>query len=58
MRVLYDMYSWLSRCSEAKGSSTGLFLIGPTKVNTRIFFNVGISSWPLFIHYTLNMFIQ
>ena len=35
MRVLYDMYSWLSRCSEARGSSTGLFLIGPTKVNTR-----------------------
>ena len=35
MRVLYDMYSCLSRCSEARGSSTGLLLIGPTKVNTR-----------------------
>ena len=25
--------SWLLRCSTARGSSTGLFLVGPTKVN-------------------------
>ena len=27
-----DLYSWLSRCSTARGSSSGLFLVGPTKV--------------------------
>ena len=27
-----DIYSQLLRCSTARGSSTGLFLVGPTKV--------------------------
>ena len=35
MRVQYDMYSWLLRCSKARGSSTGLSLVSPTKVNAR-----------------------
>ena len=26
------IYSWLSRCSTARGSSTGLLLVGPGKV--------------------------
>ena len=31
------MLSWLSRCSTARGSSTGLFLAGPVKVEVAIF---------------------
>ena len=32
-----DIYSWLSSCTTAKGSSTRLFHLGPTKVKARKF---------------------
>ena len=30
-----NIHSWLLRCSTARGSGSGLFLGGPTKVKTR-----------------------
>ena len=34
------IYSWLSRCSSARGSSNGLYLIGPTKLSPIIIFHL------------------